>query len=219
MHNLVIFGVKNFAEIAHYYFTHDSAYSVAGFTVDGDYLRESTFQGLPVVPFEEVDRHFPPQQYSMFVAVGIGGVNGRRAAKVAEAESKGYPLASFISSRADRAPDLKVGPNSMVMERSVIQPFVTIGRDSILWSSTRIGFHGRIGDHCWLVCPILGESVTVGDFSFIGLNATIAPFISIGQRNIIGAGALIMKETNDDEVYRGQASTPSRVPSYRLWKT
>jgi sugar O-acyltransferase (sialic acid O-acetyltransferase NeuD family) len=218
MQQLVIFGVKNFAEIAHYYFTHDSDHAVAAFTVDGAYLRESTCAGLPVVPFEELERHFPPEQYGMFVAVGIGGVNARRAAKVAEAEARGYSLASFISSKADHAPDLHVGPNSMVMERSVLQPFVRIGRDSILWSSTRVGFHGSIGDHCWLVCPITGERVTVGDYSFIGLNATIAPTVTIGKRNIIGAGALIMKDTKDDEVYRGQASSASRVPSHRLWK-
>lgn len=217
MRRLVIFGVKNYAEIAHYYFTKDSDFSVAAFTVDGSHLQESTCRGLPVVPFEEVERRFPPQDYRMFVAVGIGKVNARRAAKAEEAEAKGYQLASFISSKAERSPDLRVGPNSMVMEGSVIQPFVTIGRNSVLWSTTRIGFHGRIGDNCWLVCCILGETVTVGDNSFIGLNATIAPMVSIGRRNIIGAGALILKDTKDDEVYRGNGSTASRVPSHRLW--
>ena len=48
---LVIFGASNFAEVAHYYFTHDSPYSVAAFTVDASYLKESSFRGLPVVPF------------------------------------------------------------------------------------------------------------------------------------------------------------------------
>ncbi|HEY2156360.1 MAG TPA: acetyltransferase [Isosphaeraceae bacterium] len=217
MSRIVIFGAGAFAEIAHYYFTHDSPHDVAAFTVDGAYLRDSTFRGLPVVPFDEVERQFPPSECGMFVAIGIGRVNRARAGKVAEAEAKGYRLASFVSSRADVAADLVARPNTMIMERAGIQPSVEIGRDTIVWSGSRIGFRTRIGDHCWIVGPVLGESVAVGDYSFIGLNATIAPSVAIGRSNVIGAGALILSDTADDRVYRGRASTPSRVPSYRLW--
>lgn len=34
MKKLVIFGAKGFAQLAHYYFTHDSDYSIAAFSVD-----------------------------------------------------------------------------------------------------------------------------------------------------------------------------------------
>jgi sugar O-acyltransferase (sialic acid O-acetyltransferase NeuD family) len=219
MSKLVIFGARAFAEIAHYYFTHDSNHTVAAFTVDGAYLRETSFRGLPVVAFEEVERDFSPSDCGMFVAVGIGRVNRARAEKVAGAEAKGYPLASFVSSRADVAADLVVRPNTMIMERAGIQPFVEIGRDTIVWSSSRIGFRTRIGDHCWIVGPILGESVAVGDHTFLGLNATIAPSVTIGRSNVIGAGALIVSDTADGQVYRGRASTPSRAPSGRLWRS
>jgi sugar O-acyltransferase (sialic acid O-acetyltransferase NeuD family) len=219
MKTLVIFGTKAFAEVAHYYFTHDSDHSIAAFTVDGAYLRETTYKGLPVVPFEEVEKHFPPDQHGMFVAIGIQKVNEARAAKVAEAEAKGYRLASFLSSKADAPPDLELRPNTMIMERAVIQPFVEIGRDTIIWSTTRIAFRTHIGDHCWIVGPIFGESCTVGDYTFVGLNATIAPNLSIGRSNVIGAGALVMADTKDFAVLRGTASEPARVPSTRLWRS
>ena len=214
--NIIIFGTKAFAEIAHYHFTYDSPHSVAAFTVDAAYLKEPTFKGLPVVPFEEVEKQFPPAEYGMFVAIGFHKLNRERAAKVAEAEAKGYRLESFVSSRAGIAPDLQVGPNTMIMEHASIHPFVRIGRNTVIWSATRIAFHTRIGDHCWIVSPIFGESITVGDYAFIGLNATIGPGISIGKSNVIGAGALIFKDTKDFEVYKGLASKPSRAPSNRL---
>ncbi len=100
MSRIVIFGAAAFAEIAHYYFTHDSPHDVAAFAVDAGYLRKSTFCGLPIVPFEEVASAFPSSECEMFVAIGIGRVNRTRAGKVAEAEAKGYRLASFVSSRA-----------------------------------------------------------------------------------------------------------------------
>ncbi len=96
--------------------------------MDEAYLNEPTFHGLPVVAFHEVETHFPPAEYSMFVAVGHQKVNTQRSAKMAEAEAKGYRLVSYLSSRADVPPDLKLGPNTMVIERVTVYPFVAIGR-------------------------------------------------------------------------------------------
>lgn len=213
---LVIFGAKGFAELAHYYFTHDSPYTVVGFTVDAAYLQAATYKGLPVVAFEEVERYFPPIECDLFVAIGYHNLNQTRAQKAIAAAAKGYHLASFLSSKADVAPDLILHPNTAIMERAGIQPLVKIGSNAIVWSGTRIGFRSQLGNDIWIVSATLGESVTVGDRAFIGLNATIAPGVTIGEGNIIGAGALITHSTKAWEIYRGRASRASRVPSFRL---
>ena len=215
MRPLIIFGTEAFAEFSHYYFTNDSDYTVAAFTVDGKYVRQDTFQGLPVVPFEEIEGRFPPAQADMFVAVGIREVNQFRARKVAEAEGKGYRLAHYISSLATVPKGFTLGGNSMVMEHVIVQPFAQIGRNTIIWPSSGIAFHNRIGDHCWLVTVTHGERVTVGDYTFEGLGTVVAPFVTVGRSNLIGAGALILRDTKDFEVYRGAGSKPSRVPSSR----
>jgi sugar O-acyltransferase (sialic acid O-acetyltransferase NeuD family) len=216
MKNLVIFGTGPYGDLSHFYFKRDSGYSVVAFTVDSAYLREPTFSGLPAVAFEEVAREFPPSDCDMFVAMGIQKVNQQRASKVGEAEAKGYRLASFLSSKAHVSCEIALKPNSFVMEGAFVQPFVEIGKNSVIMGSATLGFRSRIGDHCWLSAPSLGESVVVGDYSFIGINATILPSRVIGARNVIGAGAMIHKDTKDGEVYQGAASVPSRVPSHRL---
>jgi sugar O-acyltransferase (sialic acid O-acetyltransferase NeuD family) len=213
---LVIFGTGPFADLAHYYFTTDSPYPVAGFTVDAEYFGESRFKGLPVVPWDDVEREFPPSEHGMFVAIGIRQVNHARAAKVAEAEAKGYRLPGFVSSRAFVDRGFVLRPNAMVMECAGLMPQVEVGRNAIVWPMSKIGFRTAIGEHCWIVSPVFGEAVTVNDYTFVGLNATIAPGVTLGRSNVIGAGALIVKDTKDDEVYRGAVSRPSRVPSHRL---
>ncbi len=189
------------------------------FTVDGAFLQESTYCGLPVVPFEELPRKFPPRSYGMFVAVGIADVNRLRAEKVAAAEARGYRLASYLSSKASVHPDLELQPNSMVMEGSVVQPFVRIGKNSIIWSTTRIGFRTQIGNNCWIVCSLFGESVVVKDFCFVGLGATVAPGLTLGESSVIGAGALVMKDTPDFSVYRGPVGEASAKSSRELWRS
>jgi UDP-3-O-[3-hydroxymyristoyl] glucosamine N-acyltransferase len=191
---------------------------VVGFTVDATYVVEATFQGLPVVAFEELKASFPPDQAEMFVAMGIQKVNQIRAAKVAEAEARGYRLASYLSSRARVPDDLVLQSNTFIMEEVGLQANVTVGRNSVLWPRTGVGFRSRIGDHCWLVTATLGESVTVGDYSFIGLNATISSHVAIAPSNVIGAGALILEDTKESSVYKGHASERSRVPSRRLFR-
>jgi hypothetical protein len=99
--DLVIFGASAFADIAHYYFSHDSNHRVVAFTVDGAYLEEPTFKGLPVIPFEELAKTHPPGRVSMFVALGIQKVNHQRAERVAAAQAAGYRLTSFLSSKAE----------------------------------------------------------------------------------------------------------------------
>ena len=60
---VVIFGVKDTAELAHFYLTHDSDKKVVAFTVHERYLEETTFHNLPVVPFEQVKNQFPSVDY------------------------------------------------------------------------------------------------------------------------------------------------------------
>ena len=57
MKKIIIFGASDAAELAHYYFTRDSSYSVEAFAVDASYLAEQhRFCGLDVVAFEEVEK-------------------------------------------------------------------------------------------------------------------------------------------------------------------
>jgi len=215
---LIIFGSGNFAHMAHYFFESDSEYQPAAFTVDAEFLEQQTFQGLPVVEFEDVEKHYPPDEFEMFVALGLRDVNQRRKAKVEDAEAKGYKLASYVSSKAIRHPDLSVGPNTWIMEEAHIHPFVTIGRGTIVQSRSAIGFKSSIGEYCWISSGLCGESVVVGDYTFIGLGATVVSFVSVGKSNIIGAGAVIHADTKDFEIYKGPHSKASRVSSTRFGK-
>ena len=54
---IVLLGDSAFAEVAYEYFTHDSEYEVAGFSVEREFLRRDQLFGLPVVPFEELEDH------------------------------------------------------------------------------------------------------------------------------------------------------------------
>ena len=217
MKKLVIFGTRQIAEVCAFYFEHDSNYRVVAHTVDGAFLDNEYFGGHPVVPFQDVAKHFAPEEHDLFVAVGYGKMNRLRAEKFCAAKELGYSLARYVSSKAITWPSLSVGENTFVMEANVIQPFASIGADTIVWSGNHIGHHVRIGDHCFIASHIVvSGNVEIGDHCFVGVNATLRDGIKIAPRCLIGAGAILTKDTKPDEVYAPTATEPSRVPSSRI---
>lgn len=204
MADIVLFGVGDIASLAHYYFTHDSPHRIVAFTVDAAFRRESEFLGLPVVDFETVGEHYPPDRCAMFIAMSYARMNQVRASKYQAALDRGYTLASYISSRCSRLTELPIGQNCFILEDNTIQPFASIGNDVTLWSGNHIGHHSTISDHCFITSHVVVSGhVEVGEFCFIGVNATIRNGVKIAPKTLIGAAASIMKDTEPGSVYLG----------------
>lgn len=219
MKPLLVFGAGDIAEVAHFYFSHDARRPVAAFTVDAAYVKDSTFCGLPVIPFEEAERQFAPADYDMFVALSYAKLNAIRAEKCREAKRKGYGLATYVSSRATTWPGLEVGENCFILEDNTIQPFVVIGDNVTLWSGNHIGHHARIGSNCFITSHVVvSGGVAIGEGSFIGVNATIRDHVTIGRNVVIAAGSIILQDVADGSVYTQPGAELSKVPSSRLRK-
>ena len=216
---LIIFGAGDIAQLAHYYFTTDSEYEVAGFAVDAGYLKENVFCGLPVVPFEEVTQHFAPSEYDFFVALSYSQINQLRRSKYQAAKEKGYALASYISSRATVLNDGHIGENCFILEDNTIQPFVTIGHNVTLWSGNHIGHHSTVHDHCFIASHVVvSGGVTIDERCFIGVNATLRDHIRIGAGSVIGAGALVMSDVAEDGLLAAKPTERASIPASRLKK-
>ncbi len=208
---VVIVGTSLFAEVVHCYFTELKAYDVVGFTADRDYVKDDHFLGLPLIPLDEIEHHFPPHEVAMFVAVGYAKLNQVRARLYGDVKARGYSLVSFVHPSVTLWSNNVVGDNTFVFEDNTIQPFVTIGSDTVLWSGNHIGHHSVIGDHCFITSHVVvSGNCRIGDFSFVGVNATLRDGVTIGQSCVIGAGALIMKSTGDKELFVTERTRPDK---------
>jgi sugar O-acyltransferase (sialic acid O-acetyltransferase NeuD family) len=217
MKPIVIFGTGDIAQLAYFYLTEDSEYTVAAFTVDRDYLFTSTFCNLPIIAFDEIEKLYPPEKFEMFIVIGYSKINEVRTAKYNAAKAKGYHLISYVSSKATTWSDLSIGENCFIFEDNTIQPFVESGNNVTIWSGNHIGHHSRIGDNCFITSHVvISGGVNIGKNCFIGVNATIRDHINIGDKCVIGAGTLLLADADPEGVYIGTASDRSKVPSRRL---
>jgi len=216
---LIIFGTGDIAELAHHYFSTDSDYAVAAFTVDRQYLETPQFCGLPVVAFEDLAGTYSPQDHAFFAALSYTKLNAVRRDKYLAAKAMGYGIASYVSSKASILNNGRIGENCFILEDNTVQPFVTIGNNVTLWSGNHIGHHSTIRDHTFIASHVVvSGGCDIGESCFIGVNATLRDHVKLGARCVIGAGALILSDAEPEGVYLGPETERSRVPSTRLRK-
>jgi len=214
--NLIIFGTSEIAELAFYYFSHDSDYTVIAFTVDGEYLEGSEFCGLPLVDFENIEQLYPSDKYELFIALSYAKINLIRKQKYDEAKNKGYKLASYVSSKCTSLTD-EIGDNCFILEDNTIQPFVKIRDNVTLWSGNHIGHHSVINSHTFIASHVvISGGVNIGEQCFIGVNATLRDHINIGDRCVLGAGTVILSDAQEEGLYITKETERSRVPSSKL---
>lgn len=214
MKPIVLFGVGKMAEVLLYFFRHHSPFEVAAVTADRAFLDGPRWQDLPAVAFEEIEKHYPPQKYHMFVAVGYQDLNGLRAGKCAAAKTKGYSLVSYVHPDSGLPRDCEYGENCFIMNHVMIHPRVRLGNDVFVWSGAMIGHHSTIGDHCWITSGAnISGVVTVGKSCFFAVNATVAHNVVMGDECFVGANALVTKCTGNGEVFLAESTKPFRLNS------
>src|SRR6476660_2174711 len=215
MADVVIFGTRDLASLAHFYLRHDSPHRVVGFTAHQQYMPEtSEFEGLPVVPFEELEGRFPPDAVHAFAPLSHRRMNRMREEVYRAFKDRGYSLISYISSRATRFPESPIGENCFVLEDNTIQPFVSIGDNVVLWSGNHIGHHSVIHDHVFVTSHVVvsGHCI-VGTHCFLGVNATIKDQITLGAGTLVGMGAIVARNTEPWTIYKADATRASKVSS------
>jgi sugar O-acyltransferase (sialic acid O-acetyltransferase NeuD family) len=207
MSRVVVFGVSQWADLAHFYLKYDSPHDVVGFALDREYLKSSNHNGLPVVPFDELEHHYPPDQFKLFIPISFKKMNHLRAEKYFDARKRGYELISYVSSKATTWPDFKCGDNCFIFEDNTIQPFVEIGNNVVMWSGNHIGHHTTIGDHVMITSHVvISGCCTIEDYCFFGVNSTVRDETVIARETLVGMGVVILKDTKPFEVYKASAT-------------
>ena len=206
MQKVIIFGTGELAQRIFYYLK-DSDDEVVAFSANKSNIDSNELLGLPVIAFEDIKEKYPPEEFSMFIALAYSEMNKKRTKFFDEAKSKGYELYSFVHPSTKIWDEFEMGENCFILAENIIQPFVKIGDNVLIGSNNLISHNTIIENNCFLTSNItLGGHITIGANSFIGLSATINQRVKIGKECIIGAGTLITKDVNDKEVFGENSS-------------
>lgn len=204
---LVIFGSSETAELAKYYFEHDGPYQVIAFTVDDSFVKESSFQGQPLLGFSEAIQKYPPGKVDMHVALSYGKLNQLRQEKYLQAKKAGYRLASYRHSHSAISPDFSHGENCFILENQTIQPRVAFGENVMVWSGNHFGHGCFIGSHAYISSHVVvcGHA-QIGERCFMGVNSAVKDFAKIAEDCFVGMGASVTCHLAPGSVALGPAA-------------
>lgn len=210
MKPVVIFGLGSYARVAKIYLDNDSPYQVVAYTANAEYITEKSLLHTPIVPFEELLSSHPPDDYQLLIAMGARNMNNDRARIYQECKSMGYEFVTYVNSKAIQWGEVEVGENTFIFESNVLQPFVKIGNNTVLWSGNHIGHDVAIGDNVFIAShAVISGHVAIGNNCFIGVNATFVDGITIAPYTLVGAGAFITRNTEEEGAYIGMRAEKS----------
>lgn len=216
MKELVLFGNGDYAEQAHYYLAKDSPWRVVAFCVTSDRLKSDSFLGLPNRPFETIEADYPASRFAFFAPMSGRRMNRDRRAIFEQAKAKGYRLISYVSSRTILC-DNAIGENCFILEGANIQPFVTIGDNTVVWCSSHIGHHSRVGSHVFVSSGVMiSGRCQIGEHSYLSGNCVVDANIELAEGTLCGISSVISRNTESWGIYTGQPARKRKVSSAKF---
>lgn len=208
--------MEDLAALANFYLLNDSGTKPIAFCVDGKFIKENTFEGLPVIPFEEIQTVYPSTDHCFLAPLQD---NNLRMIKSKEIKDKGYSLISYVSTKSTVFSS--VGENCFILEDNTIQPFVTIGNNIIMWSGNHIGHHSTIKDNVFFSSHVvLSGHCVVEQFCWLGVNSTIKDHITLSEGTFIAMSSMVTKNTTSYTKYMGvPAKEYGKIQPYSCCKT
>ncbi len=149
MKKIIIFGTGELAQRIFFYLQ-DSDDQIIAFCANKSKIDKDELLGLPVHAFENIEEKFPPNEFSMFIALAYSEMNKKRTKFFNEAKKKGYELYSYIHPSTKIWNKFEIGENCFILANNVIQPFVKIGNNVLIGSNNLISHNTSIGDNCFL---------------------------------------------------------------------
>lgn len=212
MKKVVIYGAGAYGKI----FFYDAERSggiidIEAFTIDGSYIQNEKECGLPVVPFEEVEKIYPPTEYDMLVVVGYTVMRNRRRL-YEKAKNKGYTLVNYVSPHAILENEIKMGDNNVILSNAVIGYDGVMGSGNFIFQNVYLGHGFHMGNHSVISagCTLAGNS-RIDDLVFIGMGVTSRGRITFGTESLIGIGSNVVTHV---EAYSTCFGNPAKVRGY-----
>lgn len=192
MNKLIIWGASGHGKVVLDVVRAQGGFTSIVFIDDASRKLSGEFQGCRVAGARTELASLRTSGYAHFV-VAIG-CNAARAECFQAARRIGIEPATLVHPTAAVSQSATIGRGTVVMPNAVINPDSVIGANCIINSGAIVEHDCCIADHVHLSPGVvLGGGVRVCAYSHIGLNASVLPEIEVGERAIVGAGAVVLE--------------------------
>ena len=205
---LVIWGAGMQARVVADIVRQQNDYEVVGFLDDvnperrGSHFEESTILGDQ----EQLDSLL--QNGVQHIILGFGNC-GQRLRLATIVTGKGFTLATAVHPLAIIAPNVPVGPGSVIKAGAIIDPAVEIGANVMISAGVTVA-HGAVledGARLSAGANVAGR-VRVGRGAWLGVGVSVTAGVHIGAGALVGLGSAVLRDVPPHTVAYG---VPARV--------
>lgn len=127
--------------------------------------------------------------------------------RVALVQSLGMPtsrLATVLHPTAWVASTAHISPGCVVMPLASLGPDAFLGVNTQMYSQSFVGHDTFVGSHVFIANNAsVGGRVQIHEGAHIGSNATIRERVNVGAHSVVGAGAVVLRDIPEREVWAG----------------
>lgn len=209
--NIIIFGTSPFSKLVRRYVDEDSKNTVIAFTINKAYIKETYFEGLPVIPFEDLQEVFPGLQIRILLTAGYKNMNELRKKMYYECKLKNYFICDFIHS-SSKIETKSIGEGNIILPDVHIAPFVEVGDGNIFFNDVIVNHDTKIGNFNYFSPAfICGGECEIGNNNFYGLRSVLRDSICIGDYNIVGAAAYLSSSIENNTLVKSSKCSIQQV--------
>ncbi|WP_026789540.1 acetyltransferase [Pleomorphomonas oryzae] len=211
---VILAGNAITAEIISAYLRQDARFEVEGFVVDDEFVTKGSIEGYRTVGLSEVVRAFAPDTHRVIMAMGYNNLNRTRETLFERLKAAGYGIETYIHPDARIYTNQALGEGSVVLPGAVIEPHARVGANTMVWSNVTLAHHSSVGDHCWVAAgtAVSGQAKVLRN-TFLGVSCTVVNAVTVEEYNVIGASALISRDTKPYSVHLARSAEPFRYSS------
>lgn len=159
---------------------------------------------------EEIVRRFPDARF----VIGVGAI-GRpelRAGIACRFNAIGAKWATVIHRDASVSPTAAIGEGTVVFARSVINTGAAIGSHCVINTAAVIEHDVALGDYTQASpAAAIGGGAVIGSGSYLGLGCRVRDHVRIGNRVMVGMGAVVTNDIGDGVEVIGVPARPRKV--------
>lgn len=205
MKNLIIIGTSTTAKHVYHFVKEYNLFNVLAFSVNKQYIVADNFEGLPVYPLEELESFLDKENDLIFVAILWNHLNADRKNVYNNLKQRGFHFATLISPTA-KIRTKKFGDNCWFHDNVIVQNNAKLGSDVIVMADSLIGANCKVGCHCFFGAhSVFAGGSSIGEQSFVGINAVVFDDTYIGKKCIIGSCTAVKRNMPNYSKY----TTPS----------
>lgn len=176
-------------------------YTIDGFVDDDKKKQGSKVLGIPVIGDRLSLLAYQADKTAIAIAIGHNKI---REEIYHWCKEKGFIVPAFIHPSAVIAKSAAIDEATVVMAGVSINPDSTIGKGVILNTGCVVEHDNRIGDFTHISAnAATGGTVNIGKRTHMGLCSTILPNLSVGDDIIIGAGAVVIRNIESNQIVAG----------------